>query len=101
MELCDSLGVGLLQQGHPELVRVDTLGVEERSVLGGESVIDVHVHPRAEPPEAEPHAAAVTGPAQRLARRYHLPAEVRSGQVRSVAGQEVPPAGRGQVRSGQ
>jgi len=55
MAVCtpDVLGVGLLQQGAPELVPLGRLGEHQLVVEGGDAVVDDNVHPVAIAPELQ------------------------------------------------
>ena len=49
----DVLGVGLLQQGAPELIPLGGLGEHQLVVEGGDAVIDDNIHPVAIAPELQ------------------------------------------------
>ena len=53
------LGVGLLHHGAPELVAVVRVAVHQLVVHRGQAVVDHHVHPLPEAPEAEVEDARV------------------------------------------
>ena len=48
------LGVGLLQQGRPELRRVCRVEVDQAALVRWQAVVNQHLHPVAEVPESEP-----------------------------------------------
>ena len=49
----DLLGVGLLQQGTPELVPLGRLGEHQLVVEGGDAVVNDNIHPVAIAPELQ------------------------------------------------
>ena len=48
-----SLGVGLLEEGRPELVALPGVHVDELAVITGEAVVHAHLHPPPVLPELE------------------------------------------------
>ena len=74
------LRVGFFDQRHPELGGIFAPAVDEVTVLDREAVVDDHIHPAAETPEAEMDAAPVPGSTQRLVIRNDL--ECRSERSR-------------------
>ena len=76
-EVRDVLGVSLLEQRTPELVAALRMGVYQASVDGGQQVVDDHVDPFSEAPEAEVEYSDVDFrmpqiPFLFLVVRYHL-----------------------------
>ena len=54
------LGVGLLQQGRPELGRVSRVEVHQPAFVSGQAVVDQHLDPVSKVPKAEAENAAIT-----------------------------------------
>lgn len=55
----NSLGIGFLEQGRPELVRRLRLTEQKPAISGGQFVVDDHVHPMAAAPELEVKYAGI------------------------------------------
>ena len=61
------LGVGLLQQGRPELGGVRGVQVDEPTLVRGQPVVDENLNPVSKMPESEPGGARVTNRFKELA----------------------------------
>lgn len=60
------LGIGLFDEGNPELVGVGTPCEDKFACLDGQPVVDVHGDPTAESPEMDHQSTPVVGPEEGL-----------------------------------
>ena len=61
------LGVGLLQQGRPELGGVRGVEVDEAALVCRQTIVDQNLNPVSKMPESEPGGARVTNRFKELA----------------------------------